>query len=110
MFFPVIRIIDHLPLSYSSRACLLGSDKQTEAQSTRNKNWLRARPKADLMSNRILIFYESVYTITIIDILGPVKMRAENASKTTTSYKSGEGRGGGGKKGEMFAERVNTNE
>lgn len=50
------------------------------------------------MSNRILIFYESVYTITIIDILGPVKVRAENASKTTTSYKSGEGRGGGGKK------------
>lgn len=43
-------------------------------------------------------------------MLGPVKMRAENASKTTTSYKSGEGRGGGGKKGEMFAERVNTNE
>lgn len=37
-------------------------------------------------------------------------MRAENASKTTTRDKSGEGRGGGGKKGEMFAERVNTNE
>lgn len=46
----------------------------------------------------------------IIDIFGLVKVRVENVLKIIIRDKSGEGRGGGGKKGEMFVEWVNINE